>query len=700
MYGFRLWLGKCGFLIFLTVFLLCNSLVSFAALPTPQVDKGAYVMTVASLSCGVAVEKFFPTYFELYKSYLEQAGDTKTLNYLNNLEKLSWGDTVTGIDSFTKNLKAFYDKYMDYSIAPYPKSIKFPCKKTSYSGGWITDFDEYYIFDTPFSDVCTTAPAGYKYLFSRWYATKESSGDNAGRIYNVKCNVFVPTDYEVVGFFSHSDSYFNGSLGPLKNPSMKFFRWDSSSNSRKLCNLKYATTCYWADTGELYKKDSSAVYFSDNFWFLPRDLMNFPVKRFSDIVYMDNYLSKNGGPYMYATGSEGIVYNGTYGCLDCYDSSLSYVGDSLILPPDNDSAYDVLRDLFKNPIPCDNIYTYADGISDRTGFSVGYPIPYTVNYLYDGVPGGSYSGEASSHDCLVSSVPLQDKSGYRLSNSPYSPALPFTVSRTEANTITVNYESFEYPYSVQYYYDGELGLTKQLTVSSLTNTVSQVPAADKSGYRLADQAYTPALPMVIDDKNNVIRVDYVSWAYPYTVEYYYDGTLGETRKFFARSYANTVTEVPEIGKAGYKLADSPYSPALPAVIDDTNNVIRVDYVSWNYPYTVKYYFGSTLKEKRQFSVPSYNNVISNVPLIESGVFKLAESPYKPALPVTINEDNNVIEVHYVSPAALSFSEEMDGTVSNIKRVMVSVIPRAAFFVLLSIFIWFLVKWIRKLLEKG
>jgi len=603
------------------------------------------------------------------------------------------------MSNLVRDLNVFFDTYVDYDDSVYerPYSFTFPCKSTT-GTGMITNTYEKRIYSTPFSDVNSTPPPGYKYLFSTWDAQEYTSGVDSGRFLNQKRNYFAPIGTEIIGYSDQEPTIYNypDDYGCTY---FNFYSWDSDNKNLVKTKLMFSYTSYWADTGSVIGKSSSFGEI-DLIRFNDREISKIPFKVFCGTLYMNRYFNNpNNQFYVHSSPGECITRIGSGFNRNIHETPLSYVSDTFVLPVDNSSATTLYRSLINNKLPSTSIEEYTDALLERTSFSVGYPLSYTVNYKYDGVQIGSKTFTISSHNRLIQKVDLQEKSGYRLSDNPYTPALPATLG-PGLDTITVNYESFEYPYSVQYYYDGELGSTKQLTVSSLTNTVSQVPAADKSGYRLADQAYTPALPMVIDDKNNVIRVDYVSWAYPYTVEYYYDGTLGETRKFFARSYANTVTEVPEIGKAGYKLADSPYSPALPAVIDDTNNVIRVDYVSWNYFYTVKYYFGSTLKEKQQFSVPSYNNVISNVPLIESGVFKLAESPYKPALPATINEDNNVIEVHYVSPAALSFSEEMDGTVSNIKRVMVSVIPRAAFFVLLSIFIWFLVKWIRKLLEKG
>jgi len=748
---------KFNFFVLMLAFLIFFVFICRPAWAAAEINKAAFVLQVAAAACGVDLHNNSSQFYQLYKGYLRSKGDTAALNKLEAINNLSWGDTVTGMDSLVHDLNVFFDTYVDYTDDS-PTSFSFPCKAEDHSG-WITDLREYRISSTPFSDVYSTPPDGYVYLFSNWDCWKVSSGVNAGRIMNVKRNFFVPAGTEIIGYWDQQ----GGDAATYDGlSSLSFYTWDSAKKDVVTIKLKYAATSYWADTGAVNGKDSAVSGDMSGVTICPREISKVPFKVFCGTVYMKRYFDQSSNEF-YACSSLGrcVARLGTGSKNNIHDAPLSFVNDSFVLPADNEVASDICHSFIWDKFPGTSVDVYTDALMELTSFSVGYPFEYTVNYEYDGVQDGSETLTVSSHDRSIRSVPLKDKAGYRLASESYTPALPATVS-TEASSITVNYESWEYPYTVEYYYDGVLGGSKELSAASYENTVTSVPAAPRSGYRLAAAPYTPTLPAAIDDTDNVIKVNYESWEYPYTVEYYYDGILGktkkytvpsyantvsevleypkdgyklanskpalpividnssnvikvnyeswkypytveyyydgilkETKKYTVPSYANTISEIPGTEKKGYKLADSPYAPALPTVIDESNRVIKVNYNSWEYAYTVKYFFGSTLKETRNFSIPSYDNVLRKVPLINSGVFVLSSSPYVPRLPVVIDDNNSVIEVHYVSPTALAVTDEINGTVVKVEKSVLSIIPALLNIICTVFFTVFLVKWFKR-----
>ncbi len=501
MFGFRL--KKICIPVFMAISLFFNVQTAFAAEVTPAV----YILAVASYACGMDINAYSPAFLDAYKSYLELEGDTATLNQIKSFETLSWGATVTGMESFTRKLKSFFDKYVgpgDDSLPVYdrrPYAFKFPCKKRSYSG-WITDVNEKRISGTPYTDVFSTAPSGYQYLFSDWYAVKITSGVNAGKVMNVKRNIFAPAGSEIVAYY-YADGF-------TKNAIVKFYRWDSAKDDvSDPITLKSAATSYWADTGTLNGKDTSVTASFNWTRFAIRDAMVFPVKAFSYLPYIRNYFRGNGKPFVYPNSAECVIGNYNYSFYQMIHEPFTYVGNTLVLPTDASSAKNLITDFHFGSYGF-STDRFSDGFLNKASFSIGYPFEYTVNYEYDGVQDGSSDITVSSHDRTISTVTPKEKAGYRLAQEPYTPALPAKVN-TGANTITVNYESWEYPYTVEYYYDNTLKDKKEFSIPSYDNVVKEVPLLESSGiYKLSESPYSPVLPFTVDDQNHVLKVLYVS----------------------------------------------------------------------------------------------------------------------------------------------------------------------------------------------
>jgi hypothetical protein len=173
-------------------------------------------------------------------------------------------------------------------------------------------------------------------------------------------------------------------------------------------------------------------------------------------------------------------------------------------------------------------------------------------------------------------------------------------------------------YEVHYFYNGieNEDLQTRLSVHLLTPVVYNVPLQPKNGYKLAATPYNPLLPATITETENAIKVYYVideEQTLGYRVEYYYNGiiddTLTENESVLVAS--PMVYSVTDKSKAGYKLAAVPYEPTLPATITETDNVIKVYYVTdeeQTLSYTVEYREGS-LTGKELKTKKTVTNVI-------------------------------------------------------------------------------------------
>ena len=77
---------------------LSHSSASFASFETDTTPRD-YIMLVTLQSCGIYAYNSVSQWIKAYEGYLKSTNNTVLLNQFNSYSGLSWGDTVTGIDS-------------------------------------------------------------------------------------------------------------------------------------------------------------------------------------------------------------------------------------------------------------------------------------------------------------------------------------------------------------------------------------------------------------------------------------------------------------------------------------------------------------------------------------------------------------------------------------------------------------------------
>ena len=273
-------------------------------------------------------------------------------------------------------------------------------------------------------------------------------------------------------------------------------------------------------------------------------------------------------------------------------------------------------------------------------------IGYTVEYYYDGVINNSKTESGTAlFGSQITTYTDKNIAGYKFDKTEN---LPLTITGVAANNvIKVYYVKDSFAYTVEYYYDGIINNSKTENGTALFG--SQITGyTDKNitGYKLEKEEN---LPLTITEvaANNVIKIYYVKNTYGYTVEYYYDGVIDNSKTESGTAlYNSKITTYTDKNITGYKLEKE---EGLPLTITEVtaNNVIKVYYIKDTFTYTVEYYYDGVINSsKTENGTALYNSKITTYTDKNIAGYKLDKEEN---LPLTITEvaANNVIRVYYV-----------------------------------------------------
>lgn len=152
--------------------------------------------------------------------------------------------------------------------------------------------------------------------------------------------------------------------------------------------------------------------------------------------------------------------------------------------------------------------------------------PYTVSYHKDGEIFKTFSGTVPIFGDRMVSACEDFCPQYYLPDTKASTPLPYKVSEYK-NEIHIYYKRDLYatfPYTVEYYKDGELFKTVPGSISVFDPSVKSCLSYCPSGYVL-DTSSSTSLPYSVSKDGGLIKNYYVKkdTVVPYTVEYYKDG---------------------------------------------------------------------------------------------------------------------------------------------------------------------------------
>ena len=284
------------------------------------------------------------------------------------------------------------------------------------------------------------------------------------------------------------------------------------------------------------------------------------------------------------------------------------------------------------------------------------------------------------------------KNGYKfVSVNPESKQI--TIKNNGENVIRVYYEKAEFSYTVEYYYDNEIDNSKTETKSALFESViNNYTDKNEEGYKF-DKTYNFPLTITSDNKQNIIKVYYITDGSQrkninYTVEYYKDGVKQENdTQVITKDIQVLEPKVLDVDKSSINITDKYYGykfvgsdpNTIPTTIVD-GGVIKIYYEkdldkTKELNYTVKYYKDGVLQEKdtqvitKKVQVLEPNtlevnkNNINTVNKYDGYKFDKTNPEEIP----TLIENNGVIEIYYVKDE-FSYTVEYyyDGTIDDNK----------------------------------
>ena len=303
--------------------------------------------------------------------------------------------------------------------------------------------------------------------------------------------------------------------------------------------------------------------------------------------------------------------------------------------------------------------TIPNFINDKGIIKVYYErnsYDYEVHYFFNGNEDESLiETKSAKYNDVITTYTDKVKTGYKLDRVEN---LPLTI-KTKGNVINVYYvtdenQTKELSYTVEYYKDGKkvdndtqvINETKQVLESdTLTVKKGEINVTNKYvGYKF-DKTNPSDIPDTIEN-GGVIEVYYVKDKFSYSVEYYYDGKINNSKTETSSALFESVIETYEDKNiTGYVLSKVENLP-LTISENENKNVIRVYYVKGTYKYTVNYYYDNVLdKDSSDIFEAKFEDVITTYEQKVKTGYVLDKVT---GLDLTISEDEskNVINVYY------------------------------------------------------
>lgn len=233
--------------------------------------------------------------------------------------------------------------------------------------------------------------------------------------------------------------------------------------------------------------------------------------------------------------------------------------------------------------------------------------------------------------------------------------LPLTVLENSSNIIKVYFELKKANYTIEYYYDGEIDNTETVTKEvDVTTVISNYLDKSYDEYNLEK---TENLPLTVSvDGNNTIKVYYKTKQVIYTVKYYYNDVLDETKTFTSElTNINTViNSYPDKAGDEYEVGSVTNYPLT--LTETGNNLIEVYYITKSLNYKIEYYYDGVIDNNKTVVIETtLGAVIENYEDKLKENFILSKVEGIP-LTITINKEN-VIRVFYENKGLLSYTVE-------------------------------------------
>ncbi len=696
-------------IVFIVILIISQTMMAFAA---DEISKGNYIFAMVLRSCGVCLDTsdgFLDQWRTAYESYLTSTGNQSLLNQLKAYDSLSWGANASGIQALRENVQGWLssnkrlienDGY-GYSYFYLPTS--------SVSSPLPTVAGDVVVGLPRFSQNQSLSSEDYSYLFSY---SEVSLNDT--KLVRRNVDVYLPKRYsKAYGVYNfgnlsiysnfygirpisveavYSDYYVadgkpTGDSGTFSTGSV------SHVNPQYLMNVPFNVFC---TLGDVYDGNSSLAVPKG---FVPlttdspkagistklitnkasvKDSMKLPsssalaasclsnTKKELELIELSSSLTAGGLEISYFADYTVqhvcwlVDSNGGYIDWDWDNAQTETLSGILGTKPEI-KLKDYPNYIFTNIVPS----VEETEISENASFCVYYEgdleatYPYTIEYYK----------ENELFQSVSKTVPMFGKSGttprvvescedlcpeYYLPDSASSTSLPYTVSETN-NVIKIHYQKDRlavYPYTIEYYKDGEALKTISGTVPVFDSPVITSYENYCPEYYIVDDTMSTPLPYTVSKEDNVMKVYYKkdeTARYPYTIEYYKDEELFQSIAGEVPVFGDTIITSYEDLCPEYYLLDNEFTTALPYTVSKDDNVIKVYYkkdLTAKYSYTIEYYKDDQMFKSVPGTVPVFSPTVSTaLSLCPSGYVQ--DTASSTVLPYDVNKQGDVIKICYV-----------------------------------------------------
>ena len=582
-----------------------------------------YVYGLALEANGIYMEPGYLTYsVNAFKSWLTKNNHDAALSFYNAADKADWGASVSGMQEFTEAVRLYLQESTDYGKISNGDYIDLPSRYSSYS--YQTSSSLAAVWNEKYSDIPEIPDSeNYDYLYS------DSFRSDSGHIFRANC--YVEKGAGILAIVDY--------LPRNNRLKVQFYKLDPSSDLGysliTVYKMYYDAT---ADSAITQPSPSGASYYDVNV--LP--LLPFPVFPTSEAAQeycrtgsMKHAFTTSYAPYPVARSNNELAALETI-----------TIPDTITLPSSSAAAQTTVSSFASvgsQEVP--------DVLKDA-GFPVSYRLPYTLEYYKDGELSGTGSGFVPSSDPYVRESDLVGFRYYLLDPDASSP-FPFQVTLTD-HAIRASYvpdSDAVYPYTIEYYKDGESFQTVSGSVPVFgEHTVTECEDFCPQ-YYLLDAKVSAPLPFEVTEQNNTIRIYYIkdtSAVFPYTVEYYKDGESFKTVSGSVSVFSNRITSCEDFCPS-YYLLDAEASTSFPFEVTEGKNTIQIYYKkdqSAVFPYTVEYHKDGEVFKTVSRDVPVFGEHIVRECEDFCPQYYLPDSKASTLLPFEVTEEKNVIHVYY------------------------------------------------------
>lgn len=623
----------------LSVFLVLSLPVLSFADTKGKMDPDDYLFLTVFRACGVSPGVDVGRWVGLYKGYLRSIGDEALLSQVEGYASLGWGDTAQGVDALFESVKGWLSLSDSYGTESAGYGLP---SSPSRQIGEISSMDEVSVLSTPFSEV-TYNESGYHYVFSQAFSVGSGT---------IRQNIYAPDGVEIIAVWSQ---VYNTSFDYYDGVSVELYMVDSSSaTGYSSAPTKYKYSLLSADgTVKLFDTVIPLTSFCPNI----ASVMNCPFHVFNSVEDMETYCKTGVVNNTFNSNSCFVTGLGKDGGLDpeLQKMGLASIGSQMTLPASRDDAVSSAAK-FQKPLSRQELTAILsqNGINDVT-----YTAAYTVeHYIKNTAPDADEEtwtlADTETFTGIAGTQAVYSAKDYPNYLIDYSLTKPSDCQILLDGSLVVRLyykpdPDAVYPYTVEYYKDGECFETVSGTVPMFGDRMVRDYEDFCPKYYLLDRKASTPLPFEVSEENNTIRISYkrdVYATFSYTAEYYKDGELFKSLPGTVSVFNPYVKTCISYCPKGYVL-DTTSSTALPFEVPETGGVVKNYYVKQDtvLPYTVEYY-----KDGLRMSTFS-GNVPSASPLLQSFPSRCPEY-YTPdqerstPMPYTVPEGGGRIKVYY------------------------------------------------------